>query len=120
MAARTTIRRKPAEQGHLGFVVAFEDEEEKPVVPDSITWTLMDRSGEPINDQKEVEVTPAVEITILLKGADLEVPEPGDLIRLLLVEWEYTSTLGEGIPDKHEVQFEIEPLIGVQQPGEEE
>lgn len=113
-ATNTTITVRPAEEGHIIADVTFYDEDGAAVVPNAITWTLTDEDGNVINSRLDVPVaTPASSISILVSGDDLAVPDATDLVRKLLVEWTYDSSLGTDIPAKTQATFTIEALPGV-------
>lgn len=113
MAVKTTSTAEIPEEGTIGFTVAFVDEEGTAMVPDSITWTLTDTSGNVINSRSAVSIgSPAASVTIVLSGDDLAIGTNGTN-RILLVEFEYSSTLGNNLPDKHEIHFKISNLTAV-------
>ena len=99
------------------IVVSFTDEEGDPVVPNTIVWSLIDRHGTIINDRDEESETPAAEVSIVLSGDDLQILAGEELksavVRNLVVEAEYDSTLGTDLPIKEVAQFTITnfPLV---------
>ena len=100
------------------IVVSFTDEEGDPVVPNTITWSLIDRIGNIINERDEEEIlTPAAEVSIVLSGDDLQILAGEELksavVRRLVVQAEYDSTLGDDMPIKEVAQFTITnfPLV---------
>jgi hypothetical protein len=100
------------ERSTLVIRAAFTDEDGNAVVPDSLTWTLTDRSGTTINSRKDVVVgTPAAEVDIVLSGDDLEVTS--DAERWVTIEGTYTSTLGAGLPLTAAAMFVVENLLGL-------
>ena len=112
MSTRTVITGKVAEEGHKAFDVQFYDEDDVTVVPDSASWTLTDVNGyEYYSTTISALATP---VTILVQGAtQLAVLDSMLLERHLLVEWTFTSSLGSGIPSKHQIEFEIDNLTAV-------
>lgn len=111
MAARTVITALPAEEGHIAFDCQFYDETGETVTPDTVQWTLTDTNGRVITTQ--TGITPATTITILITGEQLALPDPLLIKRHCLVEWTFTSTLGAGIPDKNQIEFNIQELTAV-------
>ena len=100
------------------IVVSFTDEEGDPVVPNTILWSLIDRIGNIINERDEEEIlTPAAEVSIVLSGDDLQILAHEQLksavVRKLVVQAEYDSTLGADLPIKEVAQFTITnfPLV---------
>lgn len=113
MAAIRTLTTRPAERGHIFIDLSFKDEDGTAVVPNAIAWTLTDSSGVVINNRSAVAVSPLASVTIIVSGDDLAIGADGDQVRLLLVEWNYDSTVGNGVPDKTEIRFTIEDLKAV-------
>lgn len=112
MSTRTVITRKPAEEGHIAFDVQFYDEDDVTQEPDAATWTLTDLNGYEYYSTTISAL--ATTVTILVQGAtQLAILDPLMLKRHLLVEWTFTSSLGAGIPDKHQIEFEIDNLTAV-------
>jgi hypothetical protein len=105
------LTEKAAEKGTYAFQVDFTDADDAALVPGSIQWTLTDRAGNTINDQSAVTVTPASSINVVLSGDDLALPKINDPVRLVLVEWDFTSSLGSNLPMKLQVCFEIDNMI---------
>lgn len=112
MSVRTEINTTIPEEGTIGFTCAFTDEAGTSTVPDSITWTLTDDSGNVINSRSGVSKTPGASVDIVLSGDDLAIGSNGSR-RRLLIEWAYTSDLGTSLPDKHEVTFKITDFLAV-------
>lgn len=114
MAAQVTLATVPAEKGHIVIDATFADENSASVIPNAITWTLTDKLGAVINSRNQVAVsTPATTVTILVSGDDLAISTYGATDRRLLIEWAYNSSLGNDIPDKVEVRFNIADLVAV-------
>lgn len=96
---------------------AFTDEDGATVVPTACTYTLTDNSGNIINNINQTAASLASSVDIVLTGDDLaiqttEVSE-AQVLRRLLVEFEYTSSLGSGLPGKQSGSFLIENLLAV-------
>ena len=112
----TQLSRQAAENGTYIIDCAFADEDGTAVVPTSIVWSLMDLSGNVINNRQNVSVVPESSITIVLTGDDLEINESieaGLGRRMVLVEWVYDSTLGSGLPGKDAAFFEVVDLLSL-------
>ena len=112
MSVTSQVTNAIAEEGHVSFSAAFTDEDGASVVPDTITWTLTDESGNVINSRSEVSVSPAAAVDIVLSGDDLSIGNYGTR-RVLLIEYTFTSSLGSGLPGKHQVSFKITDLVAV-------
>lgn len=98
------------------FVVSvpFVDENNAAITPDTgLNWTLSDRDGDVINARSGIAITPATTIHIALSGDDLALPDINDRIRVLTVQGTYDSALGNNLPIKIEVTFEIASLSKV-------
>lgn len=124
MAITTFADETFPEKGTRGIVVSFFDEDDNPVTPNSgtIKWSLIKKPvhGETpvvVNDRENVVVTSASSVTIVLSGDDLQIlPEEKNqelAERVLCIEWEYNSTLGNNLPEKAQYEFKIENLYKV-------
>ena len=95
---------------------SFVDEAGAAVVPNWIKWTLTSADGLTIiNEREQIDVpSPAEQIDILLSGADLQILETEAALkyaqRLLTVEAEYDSDLGNNTPLKNEERFRVKNL----------
>lgn len=104
--------------GTRAVTVAFKDTDGSAVTPDTVTWTLTNRSEfgtapSIINLRDAVSVTPSTTVNIVLTGLDLAflTGEKGceTVQRLLLIEYVYDSaTMGNNVPDKIQYEFEIQ------------
>lgn len=90
--------------GSSGAAIAYcKDALGNPVIPTSGTWTLMSSGGEVINDRFEVPLPPGTSKPIIVLSGD-------DLIggkQILYISAIYTSTLGENLPLKDWIAFEV-------------
>lgn len=111
----TATADQPLEQGVYAVTVGpFVDETGDAVTPSAITWTLSDRAGAAVNGRTGVSVTPGSTVTIVLQGEDLQIADTlHDNRRELLIEWTYDSSLGNDLPGKDALYFEVQPLAGV-------
>jgi len=117
MATITLIHENYAEEeGSCGIVFSFFDTDgSTPVTPLSpLTWTLTNVKGEVINSRQDVSISPASEVTVVLNGDDLVLPENGIVDRVVTIEGTYnSSTLGSGVNLKTKHTFPIKPLKAV-------
>jgi hypothetical protein len=81
------------------FTTSFKDENGTAMTPDTLTWTLLS-DGDIVNDRKEVVLTPAASVDIVLYGADLQFER-----QTLVIEGTYTSPLGAGLPLRQWIEF---------------
>jgi len=108
------LSTKALELSTYVITVAFTDEAGAAVTPDSITWDLTDSDGNVVNSRQTVAIAvPAASNNIVLSGADLAIPRAEILGRILTVEAVYDSSMGNNLPFKDEVIFEILPLKNV-------
>jgi hypothetical protein len=111
------IEKRANELSTMAFVCAFFDEENQAVSPGQVAWSLTDLAGQVINGRDQVAIAPAAEVTIVLSGPDLQIreEEAGQVYasRRLVVEAQYSSTLGSDLPIKEVAAFEVVNLIKV-------
>ena len=103
----------PNEKGTAVLGVAFTDEDDSAVTPSAITWTLTDINGTIINSRDAVSITPATSIDIVMSGDDLSLSEGIGVIRVVTVEYTYSSSYGTGLPEKDQAKFSIKDLVAV-------
>lgn len=106
-----TLDEHASEQSTYAIDLVFTDEADAPMIPSSLTWSLLDGSGAVINGRSAVPITPAASVTIVLSGADLVASEGST--RTVLIEGTYDSDLGSGLPIRDTVTFQIANLVGV-------
>lgn len=112
-----TVLPTKANEGSTYVVdAAFTDENDAPVTPNAVTWTLTNERGSVVNARLDVVETPATTVSIVLQGADLIIPESArnkTKYKLkLLVEGDYDSSLGSGLPFKDEATLTIYNFAG--------
>lgn len=101
------------EQSTGAIVCAFEDEDGTAITPNRIRWTLTTANGQTvINNREHIDIAvPGASVAIVLQGNDLQIleAEVGQqyAARLLTVEAEYDSDLGNNLPLVDEVTFKI-------------
>jgi len=84
------------------------------VTPTTIVWSLRTVGGIVVNGRNQVSLSPAATVTILLNGDDLNLFEAdGGPARRVTIEATYDSTLGNGLHLTDEVEFKINPLVGI-------
>jgi hypothetical protein len=111
----TSITVTPAEKGTAKVTAGPFLDEDTPaneVTPSSITWKLTDRNGNVINSRTAVSVTPAATVEFALTGNDLAL-SGDDTGRVLLISWEYDSSLGSDLVGREQAHFSIEAMVGV-------
>lgn len=104
------------EKSTFAVDLAFTDEDDAAVAPDSVLWTLTDEDGNVINDREDESETPGSTMTILLSGDDLafQAGESGESVwRVLTIEATYTSDLGARLPLKDSLKFPLRNLVAV-------
>ena len=118
----TTFSTKLLSEKGAGFIqVDFTDEAGVVVIPnaDTIKWTLTTKPlrgivPTVINSREQVAITSLSTINIPLEGNDLALlaAEAGEpfVERVLTVEYQYNSTLGNNIDANAQHVFEIENL----------
>ena len=112
MGCITRLSEMACEKSSYGVTVAFTDEDDTAMTPDTLTWSLRTTGGTIVNSRDGISLTPAETVTITLSGDDLQMLS-GNNRRRLTIEGTYTSSLGSGIPLNAECEFSIGDLIGV-------
>ena len=95
-----TLEPNALEDSTYVVTAAFTDEDGIAVVPNTVTWSLKDKSGTVINERTAVDETPASSLDIVLSGDDLDPGAPDSDVGLILltVTAPYDSALGAGLP----------------------
>jgi len=113
----TIVLPTKAKEGSTYIVtVSFKDEDGEAETPTAITWTLTDSDGTVINSREDVSVSPASTINIVLSGDDLQIVSENvssPTRRVLTIEAVYNSTLGNNLPLKEQIEFNIDNLVVV-------
>ena len=92
------------------ITVDFSDDDSNAVAPTSATWTLMDRSGNVINDRSDVAISPLSSSNdIVLSGDDLDISGNGTT-RKLRIDAIYDSDAGTDLPLRDQVEFTIDDI----------
>jgi len=99
------------EESTYVIVVSFFDEAENTLTPNSVNWTLTDRSNTVVNSKVNQSETPAVVVAIVLSGDDLRIFGEGSIERRkVLISGTYDSDYGSGLPYKIVAEFEIDNI----------
>lgn len=102
------------EEKTYAVIVNFIDEDDVAVTPSAATWTLSDDKANIINNRSEQAIgSLASTKTIVLTGDDLAIG-PNGLVRHLLVEYTYTSSLGADLKGALEIHFKLRDFTRVQ------
>ena len=87
--------------GTAVFRVVFKDEDGTAVVPNTATWTLL-RGGQVLNNRKDVSITPAATVDIVLSGDDLV-----GGTQHIVIDAVYDSSAGSGLPLRMWASFDV-------------
>lgn len=110
MATKLTL--KANELSTYVIAVSFLDENDQPVTPLTLTWTLSDRLGNVINNRQDVSIFDlSDEVDIVLSGNDLRVLSSSiGETRTLTIKATYDSSSGSNLPLNDEVEFAVKNL----------
>jgi hypothetical protein len=98
------------EKGTFVVTFSFTDSAQNPVTPISAKWTLTDRAGTIINGRSEVVIS-ALAPTVSITLSNLDLASYGtDALRVITVEYVFTSTEGSNLPMAGEALFSIADL----------
>lgn len=96
------------------FNEVLPDGSKNPFVPNSpLTWSLRGQDGAIVNDRIAETLVPAVEVDIVLFGADLELRDNHPLKRFVTITGTYNGVAGNDLPLIDETSFQILNLVGV-------
>ncbi len=105
-----------AEEGSFKIPVSFTDLSGNSVIPSEILWTLSDKKSTVINNREDVVIAiPEANISIVLQGDDLALPDPYDNLRVLTIKatFDDTGTSLTGLPYREEIIFYIDNLVNI-------
>ena len=113
----TILTEKAVELSTYAINVCFYDESSAAVAPNSLFWTLTDPDGTIINAQSMTAITSVQSsIDIVLQGSDLLISS-GSLQsqedRVLTIEGNYNSSLGNALPITDRVKFVVINLAAI-------
>lgn len=102
------------ELGTYPIELSFFDDQNNPVTPDTMTWTLTDLDGNVVNSRLNIPIgTLSTVVTVILSGDDLQIIDGDEYEdRVLTAIGTYTSSLGGPLPLTDQVRFTIENLYG--------
>jgi hypothetical protein len=97
------------EKSTFAVACSFTDENDVPMVPDSVAWSLVDDSGTVINSLSDQVASPASTVTIVLSGDDLQLLDQTNAseLRFLEISAVVTSDLGDDLPLKDSAEFKV-------------
>lgn len=102
------------EEGTFVISLTFTDEDDNGVVCDSLNWTLSDMDGNVLNGRSAVSITPsATTESIVLSGTDLTMISGQTHMRMITLQWTYSSTYGTNLPQNDQATFIIDDLLHV-------
>jgi hypothetical protein len=94
--------------GTYVITASFTDEAGDAVTPNTLTWSLYDRRGAVINSRLDETLVAAASVTIVLSGDDLLHSDGAE--RYLIIEGDYDSSNGSGLPLRVEAHFFVQDL----------
>lgn len=107
------LRTIAEEEGTYIIDISFLDEDDLPVTPVSINWTLTTLDGVIVNARNKIAIgIPAATVAVVLSGNDLKLLEHTTSFswRLLTVKAKYNSSLAPGLPLHGAVRFKVRNL----------
>lgn len=106
-----TLTLDAVEESTYVLNVAFYDEDDNTVTPNSVNWTLTDVAGTVINSRTEVVLTPAIAVDIVLTGDDLALGATrGEVQRIVTIQAVYDSDAGNDLNLKESAILKIKDL----------
>lgn len=109
-----TLSTAAIEKSTYVITFTFADEDGNAVVPNSVVWTLTDQSGTVINSREQVSITPGASVDVVLSGDDLALSKNLMQKRVVVIEADYDSNAGNGLPLNDSATFSIMPLVYVE------
>lgn len=106
MSTRLSVRA--VDRSTYVVTAAFTDAAGDAVVPNSVTWTLTDVNKAVVNSREDESETPAASLDIVLSGADID--HDDGALRRVVVDAEYDSTEGSGLPLRGVAEFIIDDV----------
>lgn len=103
------------ENGTFPIILTYKDDQGDPVTPNNMAWTLTDLDGNVINSRADVAITSlSTSNTVILQGDDLALLDGNEYEwRVLSVEGDYDSSLGNQLPVTDQVKFKVENIVGI-------
>ena len=105
----TDISTQAVERSTYVVTASFTDENGDAVVPNNLTWSLVDQDKATIvNSREDIVLIPASSVTVVLSGADLAILHGKSVeTRYFVVEGDYDSSLGSDLPINDEMEFQV-------------
>ena len=107
MAVTASLSVDVLEGGTIIVGASFEDEAGSSVVPNTLTYTVLNEYEEVVNSLEDQTISPASSIEVTLSGNDLPA---GKLY--FIIEGTYDSDAGSGLPLKGYATFTVQRLPG--------
>jgi len=105
------LTKVAVEESTYVIVVSFFDEAGNTLTPNSVNWTLTDRSNTVVNSKVNQTETPAIVVAIVLSGDDLQIFGEGSKERRkVLISGTYDSDYGTDLPYNIAAEFEIDNI----------
>ena len=113
----TVFTNKAVELSTFAVHVCFYDENSQAMAPNSLYWTLADPDGTIFNNRSMTAITSVQSsIDIVLSGSDLAISS-GSLLaeenRVLTIQGNYNSSLGNALPLNDRVKFVVINLSAI-------
>lgn len=107
MAVTTSLSVEILVGGTVVLSASFKDEDGNVVVPNTLTYTLLNKHKEIINSKEDISITPASSVDVTLSGNDLPVGK-----HYFIIEGTYNSDAGNDLPLKGYATFTVKRLPG--------
>ena len=106
MPAKLTL--SAVEKSTIVITASFHDEAGSPMIPSTISWSLLDEQGEVVNNRNDVVVEPSTSINIVLTGDDLDIKK-NEIAesRTCVISGRYNSSYGTDLHYSDSVFFQI-------------
>jgi len=102
----TTLTTKATNEGTYILTCTFTDADGTAVTPNALTWTLCDGSGTVVHSRRDVIVSPAASVSIVLTADDIDTEDGWN--RVFTIEGNYNSaTYGNNLPIREQATFNI-------------
>jgi len=107
----TILTEKAVELSTYAVNVSFYDESSVAVEPNSLYWTLSDPDGSVINAQSMTAITSVqASVDIVMASLDLQISSgstQAEEDRVLTIQGNYNSSLGNALPLNDRVKFKV-------------
>ena len=100
---------KAVEKSTFVITATFTDDDDNPVTPDLMKWSLTDKNSVIVNNRENIVLSGlASEMDIVLSGKDLAILEgKSSEKRFLVLEGTYTSLAGSDLPLNDQLTFVV-------------